>query len=132
MGKRELCTFVSVWDGGLAISSPASFDPDSGLIADIQAAPLSAYMQEECQHLIREYVIVDGREYDVRQNDNNEYYALRTFGVFFTRCGYSEVKAMNAQDAMRIADQELKLNDVSWDDDWHPTDAQLEDDLHGR
>ena len=130
MGKSRVCTFVSVWEGGLEISSHASFDPDTGLISNIQASPLFASMLEECQHLLHEYVIVDGREYDVRQDDNNEYYALRTFGVFFTRCGYAEVKAMNVQNAMRIADYELKLDDVSWDDNWHPTDAQLEDELH--
>ena len=38
---------------------------------------------------------------------------------------------MNVQNAMRIADQELTVDGVSWDDDWHPTDAQLEDELHG-
>ena len=130
MGKSRVCTFVSVWEGGLEISSHASFDPDTGLISNIQASPLFASMLEECQHLLHEYVIVDGREYDVRQDDNNEYYALRTFGVFFTRCGYAEVKAMNVQNAMRIADQELTVDGVSWDDDWHPTDAQLEDELH--
>ena len=130
MGKSKICTFVSVWDSGLEISSPASFDPDTGLIANIQAAPLSASMLKERQHLLREYVIVDGREYDVRQDDNNEYYVLRTFGILFTRCGYAEVKAMNVQDAMRITEQELTVDGVSWDDDWHPTDAQLEDELH--
>lgn len=130
MGKSRVCTFVSVWEGGLEISSLASFDPDTGLISSIQASPLFASMLEECQHLLHEYVIVDGREYDVRQDDNNEYYALRTFGVFFTRCGYAEVKAMNVQDAMRIADQEFTVDGVSWDDDWHPTDAQLGDELH--
>ena len=130
MGKSKVCTFVSVWDGRLEISSPAFFDPDTGLIANIQTAPLSASMPEECQHLLREYVIIDGHEYDVRQDNNNEYYALRTFGVFFTRCGYAEVKAMNVQDAIRIADQEITVDSVSWDDDWHPTDAQLEDELH--
>ena len=130
MGKSRVCTFVSVWEGGLEISSLASFDPDTGLISSIQASPLFASMLEECQHLIREYVIVDGREYNVTQDDNNDYYALRTFGVFLSRCGYAEVKARNVQDAMRIADYELKLDDVSWDDNWHPTDAQLEDELH--
>ena len=130
MGKSKVCTLVSVWDGGLEISSPASFDPDTGLVFGIQTAPLSASMLEECQHLLREYVILDGREYDVRQDERNDYYILRSFGVFFTRCGYAEIKVASVQEAMRMADQDLRLDDISWDDDWHPTDAQPEDELH--
>lgn len=121
------CTFVSVWDGGLEVISPASFDPDSGHVFDIQTAQLSASMLEECQHLEREYIIVGSKEYDVKQDDDDERYVIRTFDVFFTRSGYAQVEAINAQEAKRIADATLTLDDVSWDDDWPATDAQPEE-----
>jgi hypothetical protein len=35
--------------------------------------------------------------------------------------------ATSAEEAMRIADERLTCDDVSWDDDWPVTDVQLED-----
>lgn len=132
MKKSANCTFVSVRNDGLKVVSPASIDLESGRVLHIQSISLFGSMLATCQHLKKQYIIFNGREYAVEREANNEYYALRTFGVFFARCGYAQVKAKSAQDAMRIADLELKHDDISWDDDWHPTDAQLEDELHGK
>ena len=77
--------------------------------------------------LDRELVRVNGKEYEVRRNEDDTYSAIRTFEVFFSRNGYAEVQAASAEEARRIADEEMKYDDVSWDDDWHPTDVQLEE-----
>ena len=132
MNKTVDCTFVSVWDGGIEIVSPATYDTDTGLISDIQTAPLSASMLEECQHLEREYIIVNCREYAVERGEDDEYYAIRTYDVFFARSGYAQVKAKSAQDAIRIANRECSLDGISWDEDWNATDAQLEDEDYGK
>ena len=47
----------------------------------------------------------------------------RVYGVVFVRTGYAEVMASSEEEARQIADDELKYEDVSWDDDWHSTDA---------
>lgn len=52
---------------------------------------------------------------------------IRTYGVFFARNGYAKVLASSADEAWRIADKDLKYDDVSWDDDWGVTDVQLEE-----
>lgn len=131
MKKPVNCTFVSVWNGGMEIISPATFDTDTGLVSDIQTAPLSASMLEECQHLEREYIIVNGREYAVENGEDDEYYAIRTYDVFFVRNGYAQVEAKSAQEAICIANRECSLDDVSWDEDWNATDAQLEEEAYG-
>ena len=40
MDRRKQCTFVSVWDRGMEIDSSAMFDPDTGIVSDIQMAQL--------------------------------------------------------------------------------------------
>ena len=47
----------------------------------------------------------------------------RVYGVVFVRTGYAEVIAASEEEARQIGDDELKHEDVSWDDDWHSTDA---------
>ena len=47
----------------------------------------------------------------------------RVYGVVFVRTGYAEVMASSEEEARQIADDELKYEDVSWDDDWHSTDV---------
>lgn len=49
----------------------------------------------------------------------------QTYGVFFTRHGYAEIEAESAEDAMKLADETISTDKVSWDDDWSCTDAQL-------
>ena len=46
---------------------------------------------------------------------------MKKFDVFFTRNGYAQIEAETKEEAERIADQ-LKYDDVSWDDDWNAVD----------
>ena len=127
MDKQVPCTFVSVWDGGMEVDSSAVFDPDTGIVSDIQTSNLPECILNYLEILDREYIRVGERRYDVRRNEDDTYSAIRTFEVFFSRNGYAEVQAASAEEARRIADEEMKYDDVSWDDDWHPTDVQLEE-----
>ena len=127
MGKQVPCTFVSVWDGGFEVKSDALLDVDTGIVSDIQTANLPEGTLNYLEVLDREYIRVGERRYDVRRNEDDTYSAIRTFEVFFSRNGYAEVQAASAEEARRIADEEMKFDDVSWDDDWHPTDVQLEE-----
>lgn len=127
MGKQVSCTFVSVWDGGFEVKSDALLDVDTGIVSDIQTANLPEGTLNYLEVLDREYIRVGERRYVVRRNEDDTYSAIRTFEVFFSRNGYAEVQAASAEEARRIADEEMKYDDVSWDDDWHPTDVQLEE-----
>jgi glycyl-tRNA synthetase alpha subunit len=127
MNEKIPCTFVSVWDGGLEIDSAALYDPDTNAVTGIQTAELPAGLTEGLEHLEREYIRVSGHVYDVRRNDDGEYTALHTYGVFFQREGYAEVQATSPEEAMRIADETLTDGDVSWNEDWPATYAQSED-----
>lgn len=127
MGKQVSCTFVSVWDSGFEVKSDALLDVDTGIVSDIQTANLPEGILNYLEVLDREYICVGERRYDVRRNEDDTYSAIRTFEVFFSRNGYAEVQAASAEEARRIADEEMKYDDVSWDDDWHPTDVQLEE-----
>ena len=127
MNKQIPCTYVSVWDDRTAIATSARYDPATGEVTDIEVAPLSDEMLESLEVLTRQYIRVGSEEYDVQQTEDGAYLAVRTFEVFFSRNGYAQVEAASAEEAMRIADKTLKYGDISWDDDWHPTDAQPED-----
>lgn len=127
MDKQVPCTFVSVWDGGFEVKSDALLDVDTGIVSDIQTSNLPECILNYLEILDREYIRVGERRYDVRRNEDDTYSAIRTFEVFFSRNGYAEVQAASAEEARRIADEEMKYDDVSWDDDWHPTDVQLEE-----
>lgn len=121
------CTYVSVWDGGVAIESAALFDPDTGVVSEIQTAPLSESQLAALDVLENQHILVCGHCFDVRENENGELAAVRTYGVFYTLEGYAEVKATSEVEAWNIADKTLRYCDVSWNEDWHPTHAQLED-----
>ena len=127
MGKQVPCTFVSGWNGGFEVKSDALLDVDTGIVSDIQTANLPESILDNPGIPDRELVRVNGREYEVRRNEDDTCSAIRTFEVFFSRNGYAKVQAVSAEEARRIADEELKYDDVSWDDDWHPTDVQLEE-----
>ena len=127
MGKQVQCTFVSVWDGGMEIDSVAMFDTDTGIVSDIQMAQLPESVLNGLGVLDKEIVRVNGKEYDLVNNEDDTYSAIRPYEVFFSRNGYAVVQAVSPEEARRIADEELKYDDVSWDDDWHPTDVQLEE-----
>ena len=121
------CTFVSVWDGGYEVESSAMFNVDTGIVSDIQTANLPESVLNGLDVLEREYIRVGDKEYDLRHNEDDAYIAVRNFEVFFSRNGYAVVQATSEKEAFDIADNKLKYEDVFWDDDWHPTDVQLEE-----
>lgn len=127
MSNRIHATNVSVWDNGIEIETPAMFDRDTGVLDEVQMAQLPNGVLESLDIRTGEYVRYDGRQYELRGNDDGTYHAIRPYGVFFSRCGYAQVIAPSAEEAMRIADERLTCDDVSWDDDWPVTDVQLED-----
>lgn len=45
------------------------------------------------------------------------------FRVIFARTGYADIMAASEEEARQIADDELRYDDVAWDDDWHSTDV---------
>ena len=120
------CTFVSVFYGGLELETHAMFNPDTGIVSDVQFDASHEIMNPQ-NVLCRELIRVNGNEYEVRRNDDGTCSAVRTFEVFFSRSGYAKVQATSELEAFRIADEKLKSYDISWDDDWHPTDVQLEE-----
>ena len=127
MSNRIHATYVSVWDNGIEIETPAMFDRDTGVLDEVQMAQLPEGVLESLDIRTGEYVRYDGRQYELRGNDDGTYHAIRPYGVFFSRNGYAQVMATSAEEAMRIADDQLTCDDVSWDDDWPVTDVQLED-----
>ena len=127
MAKRIPATYISVWDNGVEVESPAMFDRDSGLLTDVQMAPLPEGVLNSLEVLTGEYVRYDGRQYALRDNKDGTYNAIRPYGVFFARHAYAQVMATSADEAMRIADEKLTYDELSWDDSWSVTDALLED-----
>ena len=52
--------------------------------------------------------------------------------VTFARVGSTTVFAESAEEAMRIANEDVKLDEVYWADDWPATDAiEVDDDDFG-
>ena len=49
------------------------------------------------------------------------------FDVFFARLGYATIEADSEDEARRIGNDNLKYDDVSWDDDWNVTDVQKQE-----
>lgn len=127
MSDRIQATYISVWDDGIEIETPAMFDRDTGILDEIQMAELPDGVVESLDILTGEYVRYDGRQYELRDNEDGTYNAIRPYGVFFARTGYAQVMATSKEEAMRIADEQLTCDQVAWDDDWPATDAQLED-----
>ena len=50
-----------------------------------------------------------------------------TYTVIVSRCGSVRVIAESAQQAMDIANQ-IPATEITWDDDFMPTDSELSDD----
>lgn len=126
MSNRIHAIYVSVWDNGVEIETPAMFDRDTGVLDEVQMAQLPESIVEDMEVLVGEYVRYDGRQYELRDNEDGTYNAIRPYGVFFARNGYAQVMATSKEEAMRIADAQLTSDEVYWDDDWPATDAQLE------
>lgn len=54
-------TFVSVWDDGFEVASDCKVDTDTNEVFDIE----KVCVNEILEILDREYIIIDGNEYDV-------------------------------------------------------------------
>lgn len=59
-------TFVSVWDDGFEIASGCKVDTDTNEVFDIEQVCIDGF---DVEVLEREYIIIDGNEYDVCQYD---------------------------------------------------------------
>lgn len=59
-------TFVSVWDDGFEIASGCKVDTDTNEVFDIEQVCFDWFKVEVLE---REYIIIDGNEYDVCQYD---------------------------------------------------------------
>lgn len=127
MSEKIPCTFTSVWNGGIPIESSALYDPETGAVSDIQTAALPESLLEWLDNLEREFILVSGRELNVRRDDNGEYVVVHTYDVFFQREGYAQVEATSPEEAMRIANETLTYDDISWNETWPATYAQSED-----
>ena len=112
----------SVW-GEMVCSVACRFNPDTGVISDAQKPeyPCSA----DAPH--RQYVTANGHDYAVERNDNGELAAVLTYEGVVSRNGYCRVKASSPAKARRIVDETFSDAQVSWDDNWNSTDAQVEE-----
>ena len=126
MSKRVHATYVSVWDNGVEIETPAMFDRDTGVLDEVQMAELPDGVVESLEVLTGEYVRCGDQQYELEYNGDGTYSAIRPYGVFFSRNGYAQVMATSAEKARTIADEKLTCDEVSWDDDWPVTDVQPE------
>lgn len=48
----------------------------------------------------------------------------KKYGVVIVRFGYVEVEAESGMEAMRIANNNIRTDDVSWSDEWEATDYE--------
>jgi len=126
MSNRIQATFVSVWDNGIEIKSSARFDPETGILDEVQMAELPDGVVDSLEVLTGEYVRFGNLQYELEYNEDGTYSAIRPYGVFFSRNGYAQVMATSAEKARIIANERLTCDEVSWDDDWPVTDVQPE------
>lgn len=126
MSNRIQATLVSVWDNKIKIESSAMFDPETGILDEVQMAELPDGASESLEVLTGEYVRCGNQQYELEYNGDGTYNAIRPYGVFFSRNGYAQVMATSAEKARLIADERLTYDEVSWDDDWPATDIQPE------
>ena len=59
-------TFVSVWDDGFEVASSCKVNTDTNRVFDIEQVCVD---ELDLEILDREYIIIDGNEYDVCQYD---------------------------------------------------------------
>ena len=55
-------TFVSVWDDGYEVESDCKVDTDTNKVLGIEMVYVD---NDYCEILDREYIVIDGNEYDV-------------------------------------------------------------------
>ncbi|MDL2206549.1 hypothetical protein LJC33_06555 [Eubacteriales bacterium OttesenSCG-928-N13] len=53
---------------------------------------------------------------------------MSRYGLVFCRSGYVEIEAQSKEDARRLADDIVCVDQVSWDDDWPCVDVYLLED----
>lgn len=123
MELRIPCTLISEWEDGSKTETAALIHPDKNVIS-VPEPPLDSPSTFKGA-LIRHSVRVGSETYAVRANEDGQLCAVRTYDVFFCRFGCAQVDATSHWEARKIADETLKYEDVSWDDDWQSTDAQL-------
>ncbi len=59
-------TFVSVWDGGYQVESAAMYDPDTGIVYDVETADLPEHILNDLEVLDGEYAEIDGSRYELQ------------------------------------------------------------------
>ena len=112
----------SVW-GDMVRSISCRFNPDTGGISDVQTTEF--HSPDDIPQ--SQFVTVDGHQYAVERNENGDLAAVLTYGVFVSRNGYCRVKATSPAEARRIVDDTFSDDQVSWDENWNTTDAQVEE-----
>ena len=61
-------TFTSVWDGGYEVTTDCKVDMETRKVFDIELIEVD----ESLEHLDREYITIDGEEFDVFSVDEVE------------------------------------------------------------
>ena len=112
----------SVW-GDMVHSVSCRFNPATGAISDVQTTVF--HSPDDIPQ--SQFVTVDGHQYAVERNENGDLAAVLTYGVFVSRNGYCRVKATSHAEARRIVDETFSDDQVSWDENWNTTDAQVEE-----
>lgn len=126
MNKTIPAAYTSVWDG-VSITTACQFGPDTGTLSNIEPAVMPESFLTALKVLEKQYVTIHGHDYPVEENDDGELAAVLSYEVFVSRNGYCQVKATSPKAAMRIVEETFSETQVSWDDDWHPTDVQMEE-----
>ena len=61
--------FTSVWDGGYEVTTDCKVDMETRKVFDVELIEVD----ESLEHLDREYITIDGEEFDVFSVDEVEY-----------------------------------------------------------
>lgn len=71
----ETVEFVSVWDNGITVSTQAMYDPETGLVFNVEeASEINTDALDVCE---REYVIINGDDRDVEDNEDGTYTVIK-------------------------------------------------------
>lgn len=124
MSNMVSCALICVCIDEPDVVLPAYYDPATERVHIADDRSNQFFLP---QSPVRLCIRKNGQHYDVRPNTDGSYSILHTYGVFFRREGYAQIQAATADEAMQIADSELTHDDVSWNEDWHPTNVQLEE-----
>ena len=71
----ETVEFVSIWDSGISVTTTAMYDSETGLVFNVEeATEIDADALDCCE---REYVIIDGEEHDIEDNEDGTYTVIK-------------------------------------------------------